>query len=94
MNKWNTLSFADQRSCVVKVFDALVERGVLSNKGKRNATVIRAKLEQMFGCTISTNREAWQFFVEESIPKSVESADDRNARKIAEAEAITIDLGL
>ena len=94
MNKWNTLSFADQRSCVVKVFDALVERGVLSNKGKRNATVIRAKLEKMFGCEILTNAFSWQSFVEHSIPKATESADDRNARKIAEAEAITIDLGL
>lgn len=94
MNKWESLSFADQRSCVVKVFNALVDGGVLSNKGKRNATVIRAKLESMFGCTITTNRESWQAFVEQSIPKSVESADDRNARKIAEAAEISIDLGL
>lgn len=94
MNKWNSLSFADQRMCVVKVFSALVNAGVLSNKGKRNATVIRGKIEHMFGCTISTNREAWQAFVEDSIPVSVENAETRNARKLAESLSVSIDLGL
>jgi hypothetical protein len=94
MTKWEMLSFAEQRGCVVKVFNALVDAGVLSNKGKRNATVVRAKLEMLFGCTITTNRDSWQAFVEDSIPKSVESAADRNARKIAESESIKVDLGL
>lgn len=94
MNKWESLSFAEQQMCVFKVFSALVDAGVLSNKGKRNATVIRAKLEQMFNCSILTNPVSWQSFVEHSIPKSVESAEDRNLRKISEAASITIDLGL
>lgn len=94
MNKWESLSFADQRSCVVKVFEALVERGVLSNKGRRNYVVIKSKLESMFGCTIAMNPVSWESFVRSSIPKATESAEERNARKIAEAEEISIDLGL
>jgi hypothetical protein len=94
MNKWNNLSFADQRMCVVKVFNALVKAGILSNKGARNAKVIRGKIESMFGCTITTNHEVWQVFVNESIPASVENAETRNARKLAEAMSVSIDLGL
>jgi len=94
MNKWNSLSIADQRACVVKVFNALVKAGILSNKGKRNATVIRGKIEDYFGCTITTNQIAWQTFVEASIPASVENAEARNARKLAEALSVSIDLGL
>jgi hypothetical protein len=94
MNKWNSLSIADQRACVVKVFNALVKAGVLSNKGKRNATVIRGKIESLFGCTITTNQIVWQTFVEASIPASVENAETRNARKLAEAMSVSIDLGL
>ena len=93
-NKWESLSFAEQQMCVFKVFTALVDAGILSNKGKRNAVVIKSKLEQMFGCAILTNPVSWQSFVEHSIPKAVESAEERNARKIAEAEEISIDLGL
>jgi hypothetical protein len=43
MNKWNNLSFADQRMCVVKVFNALVKAGILSDcekkKGAKAAVV-------------------------------------------------------
>ena len=94
MNKWNSLSFAEQRMCVVKVFNALVNAEILSNKGKRNGKVLRGKIEHMFGCTISTNHDVWQAFVEESIPASVENADTRNARKLAESLSVSIDLGL
>lgn len=94
MTKWEYLSFAEQQMCVFKVFTALVDAGILSNKGKRNAVVIKSKLEKMFGCEILTNAFSWQSFVENSIPKATESAEDRNARKIAEAEEISIDLGL
>ena len=94
MNKWESLSFADQMLCVFKVFNALVDGGVLSNKGRRNYVVIKSKLESMFGCTIAINPVSWEAFVNKSIPKATESAEDRNARKNAEAAEISIDLGL
>jgi len=94
MSNFLQMSFSEQRDVVRKVFSFLVDRGVLSNKGKRNATVIRAAIEKKFGITITTNREAWQAFVEDSIPASVENAETRNARKAAEAAAIMADLSL
>jgi hypothetical protein len=85
---WNQMSEREQGDCILEVFAKLVAHGVLSNRGRRNYTVLKGVIEKKYGVSILTNQMAWEAKVDKAIPKTVVSAAERNAAKIADAAAI------
>ena len=85
---WNQMSEREQGDCINEMFCKLVAHGVLSNRGRRNYTVLRGLVERKFGISVTMNEFAWEAKVDASIPKSTVSAAERNAEKIALGAAI------
>lgn len=95
LSRYYDLTGAQRTTCIRKVFNALVEAGILSNKGKRNVTVIGRKLQSILGGKIILfNSREFVQEVAEALPCVSETAETRNAAKALMAESITIDLGL
>jgi hypothetical protein len=85
---WNQMSEREQGDCINEMFCKLVAHGVLSNRGRRNYTVLKGVIEKKYGISILMNQMAWESKVDNAIPKIVVSAAERNAAKIADAAAI------
>lgn len=91
MTNWNQMSFSEQRECVRDLFQRGVDKGILKNKGRRPSLSLKKAVEKIHGVTITMNEEVWHAFVMQSIPATVESAEDRAERKAARLAA---ELGL